>query len=105
MPPHRPQLALPPDFGSPELAPLTNAPLSAQKRAALRAAFRDLVSVRPAMFSGALEAKYIDENSYKADLLASGGRHWADSYYEYERAVKNETRRRDVACSKHGKCF
>ncbi|KAK7236179.1 hypothetical protein SO694_00060171 [Aureococcus anophagefferens] len=65
-----------------------NRPLSLGERFAVRAAFRELVSLRP-RFGAAINSKYADEQSYKDDLATAGVKHWSDAWAEYDMGIYN----------------
>jgi len=47
------------------------------KRRHLQTAFRELISLRPPNFGGAVNPKYTDEESYRAELKLAHVRHWS----------------------------
>ena len=78
--------------GSPDPAvarATANRPLSLGERFAVRAAFRELVSLRPPEFGAAINSKYADEQSYKDDLATAGVKHWSDAWAEYDMGIYN----------------
>ncbi|KAH8053085.1 hypothetical protein JL722_9751 [Aureococcus anophagefferens] len=78
--------------GSPDPAvarATANRPLSLAERFAVRAAFRELVSLRPPEFGRAINSKYADEQSYKDDLATAGVKHWSDAWAEYDMGIYN----------------
>lgn len=52
---------------------------SPHNRAELAAIFRNLVSLRPPYFGGAIRPKYADEAAYRSDLASVGLIHWSES--------------------------
>ncbi|KAH8071347.1 hypothetical protein JL721_4319 [Aureococcus anophagefferens] len=76
--------------GSPDPAvarATANRPLSLAERFAVRAAFHELVSLRPPEFGAAINSKYADEQSYKDDLATAGVKHWSDAWAEYDMGI------------------